>query len=225
MCLYCVKQICSISNIENYLKPSSHLACDVYTEPVNWSYPPFRAASASLPCRDCAIFVRFHGLRRLYDLVSRWVWQILKNRKIVARGHVVDDIAQSPHGHCAMAKRDRTANARFLVDMEAKNKSYEDCTFVRPSYSNRKVVASCPYSTREIARKAHSHLTAAAPWPCSRLKMGTIFFKLWGLLSHVSFPFLFRCLYAVRRLNNNYFELFVYGICSSNTNIDVKLYT
>ena len=58
------------------------------------------------PCGLCAeagggreIFVRIHGLRSLYDFVSREVKQVWKNRKPVARIHVVGGIAQSPHGH------------------------------------------------------------------------------------------------------------------------------
>ena len=60
----------------------------------------------------CEIFVRIHGLRGLYDLVSREVRQIWKNRKPVARRHFVGGIAQSPHGHRAKADP-RTGSVRF----------------------------------------------------------------------------------------------------------------
>ena len=60
----------------------------------------------------CEIFVRIHGLRGLYDLVWREVLQIWKNRKTVARRHVVGGIAQSPHGHRAKADP-HTGSVRF----------------------------------------------------------------------------------------------------------------
>ena len=95
--------------------PSSHLACDGSTEPVSCPYPPFRAASARPPCG---------GRRRLWDFrmdsrVPRPLrfglarsFTNLKNRKTVARRHVVDGIAQSPHGHSAKGDP-RTGSVRF----------------------------------------------------------------------------------------------------------------
>ena len=52
--------------------------------------------------------VRIHGRRSLYDFVIVRSLTKLKNRKPVARRHVVGDIAhvaQSPHGHRAEAAR------------------------------------------------------------------------------------------------------------------------
>ena len=43
------------------LMPSSHLACDGYTEPVPCPYPPFRVAPARPPCG---------GRRRLWDFCT-----------------------------------------------------------------------------------------------------------------------------------------------------------
>ena len=95
--------------------PSSHLACDGSTEPVSCPYPPFRAASPSSPCGD---------RRRLWDFrtdsrAPRPVrfclarsYTNMKNRKSVARIHVVGGIAQSPHWHRAEAERSKTARWR-----------------------------------------------------------------------------------------------------------------
>ena len=92
--------------------PSSHLACDGSTEPVSCPYPPFHAASMRPPCG---------GRRRLWDFrTDSWAPQPLrfclagsyanlKNRKSIARTHVVGGIAQSPHGHRAEAARSKTA--------------------------------------------------------------------------------------------------------------------
>ena len=92
--------------------PSSHLACNGSTEPVSCPYIPFCAASMRPPCG---------GRRRLWDFCtdSRAPWPLrlclagsytnLKNRKSVARRHVLVGIAQSPHGHHAEAARSKTA--------------------------------------------------------------------------------------------------------------------
>ena len=61
------------------VKPISHLACDVSTEPVNCPYPPFPQVSAKPPCIvGCAIFVWIHELHSLYNLVSRGVCQVFR---------------------------------------------------------------------------------------------------------------------------------------------------
>ena len=99
--------------------PSSHLACDGSTEPVSCSYPPFCAASARPPCG---------GRRRLWEFRtdSRVPWplrfglarsftNLKKNRKPVARRHVVGGIAQSPHGHRSKADP-RTGSVRFRAE-------------------------------------------------------------------------------------------------------------
>ena len=95
--------------------PSSHLACDGSAEPVSCPYPPFRAASTRPPCG---------GRRRLWDFRTdsraprplRFClarsYTNLKNRKSVARRHVVGGIAQSPHRHRAEAARSKTAEWR-----------------------------------------------------------------------------------------------------------------
>ena len=88
--------------------PSSHLACDGSTEPVS----PFPCGLHEASCG---------GRRRLWDfrMDSRAPWPLrfclagsytnLKNRKSVARRHVIGGIAQSPHGHHAEAARSKTA--------------------------------------------------------------------------------------------------------------------
>ena len=106
--------------------PSSHLACDGSTEPVSCPYPPFRAASARPPCGGRRRLWDFrtviHELRGLYDLDQREVLQIWKNRKpVLARRHVIGNIAQSPHGHRAKADP-RTGSVRFPCG------SCRDCT-------------------------------------------------------------------------------------------------
>ena len=92
------------------LMPSSHLACDGSTEPVSCPYPPFRAASARPPCEaggGCMWDFRTDA-RAPRPLRFGVAWSLKnlkkkKNRKPVARRHVVGGIAQSQHGHRAKA--------------------------------------------------------------------------------------------------------------------------
>ena len=96
--------------------PSSHLACDGSTEPVSCPYPPFRGASVRPPCmRRQEAAVRFsYGFT---GSAASTIWLAgsytnFKNRKSVARRHVVGGIALSPHGHRAEAARSKTARWR-----------------------------------------------------------------------------------------------------------------
>ena len=114
MCNYCLGfQIYGMARYMYVLiMPSSHLGLRlVYGARIPLSMRPPRGLPAEAG-GGCEIFVRIHGLRGLYDLVSQEVWQIWKNCKPVARRHFVGGIAQSPDGHRAKAYP-RTGSVRF----------------------------------------------------------------------------------------------------------------
>ena len=114
------------------IMPSSHLAIAMglrspYPARIPLSVRPPRGLPAEAG-GGCEIFVRIHRLRGLYDLASRDYLQIWKNRKLVARRHVVGGIAQSPHGHRAKADP-RTGSVRFpCVDAEIARQLHWHCT-------------------------------------------------------------------------------------------------
>ena len=92
--------------------PSSHLAYDGSTEPV--SPFPCGLRGASLRRQEAAVRVSygFTGSAASTIWFSEKFYKFEKNRKPVARRHVVSGIAQSPHGHRAKADP-RTGSVRF----------------------------------------------------------------------------------------------------------------
>ena len=87
---------------------SSHLACDGSTEPVS----PFPCAlrEASVWRQEAAGDFRTDSRAPLpLQFCLAGSFTNLKNRKSVARRHVVGGIAQSPHGHRKEAGRSKTA--------------------------------------------------------------------------------------------------------------------
>ena len=141
--------------------PSSHLACGGSTEPVSCPYPPFRATSARPPCG---------GRRRLWDFRTdsraprplrfglREVLEMWrKNRKPVARRHVVGGIADPRtisvrrlrrlHGNC-------TGTARFPYNLRTVSVRDNPGLPPRPRRRNR----TMPVDNVNTYAVARSHL-------------------------------------------------------------------
>ena len=127
------------------------------------------------PCGLCAeaaaeagggreIFVRIHGLRSLYDFVSREVKQIWKNRKPVARIHVVGCIAQSPHGHCPEASHWLCSKRTIFRWTWGHTKSYRDCRLVGHSHGHCTAIARLLLAARAVSVILSSHLCTEAAW-------------------------------------------------------------
>ena len=145
--------------------PSSHLACDGSTEPVSCPYPPFRAASTRPPCG---------GMRQLWDFrtdsraprplrfgLARNFTNLKKNRKPVARRHVVGGIAQSLHGLRTISVRrmrrlhgNCTDIARFPYNLRTVSVRIYPVLTPRPRIRNR----TMPVDNVNTYAVARSHL-------------------------------------------------------------------
>ena len=117
------------------------------TEPANGPYLSFGVASVD--CRE--IFVQIHG--RIHStILYKKVIQIFKNRKPVARRHIVAAIAQSPYtGVVRTPHCDRAENARLSVDMLLK--------------TNRTAIVESWYIRTALAQSSHGCRAVPVQYP------------------------------------------------------------